>query len=185
MIIKDEKFLRQVSTPVSSLEEGMEIADKLLVEINTIGGFTKALGLSAPQIGILKRVFVAWGGTGESGVEGWNIYVNPELEEVLGDERIFFKEGCLSFPGSTVRTHRSSEISISCLEEGGVHHSYVLYGQDAVVFQHELDHLDGVLFFDRVATSVPQEDNAGKNKVGRNDLCPCGSKKKYKKCCGK
>lgn len=185
MIIKDEKLLRQLSDGVSSYEEGMKISVELLKEIEKVGGSVKALGLSAPQIGIFKRVIVCWGSTGESNVEGWNVYINPVLEEVSSDERMFYEEGCLSFPYATVRTNRNSEILVSYIEEDGERHKCVLTDRDAIVFQHELDHLDGTLMFDRVAKSVPQEANVGKNKVGRNEPCPCGSGKKYKKCCGK
>ena len=191
MILKDEKLLRRLSDPITVFEEGKTVADTLLKELLLVGGHTKALGLSAPQIGILKRVFITWGSIGETGVEGWNTYINPILEEVVGDKRIFFVEGCLSFPGSTVRTNRASEIVVSFLEEDGERHEHVLTDIDAIVFQHELDHLNGILMFDRVAKSVPQEANMGKNKIERNDPCPCGKTDKsgrpmkYKKCCGK
>ena len=185
MILRDEKLLRKLSEGVSTFEEGKWIGEELIKEVQRIGGFAKALGLSAPQFGIFKRVFVAWGSTGKSHTEGWNVYINPVLEEISSDKCLFFEEGCLSFPGSSVRTNRNSEILISCIEEDGERHKYVLEGRDAIVFQHELDHLDGILMFDRVAKSVPQTANIGKNKIGRNDLCPCGSGKKYKKCCGR
>jgi len=184
MIVKDETVLRQKSEPVVDYAEGFEIVNKLIAELGP-NAHMNALGLAAPQIGIQKRVFIAWGSTGKSKEEGWNFYVNPILEEVSTENRLFFKEGCLSFPGATVRTHRNDEIVVSTLEEDGERHRYVLLGQDAIVFAHELDHLNGILFFDRVANSVPQEDNVGKDKIGRNDVCPCGSKLKYKKCCGK
>lgn len=182
MILKDEKLLRATSDAVESYEEGKRIADELIAEVTKIGGFERALGLSAPQIGIFKRVFIAWGSTGESNTEGWNVYINPTLEETIGDDRLFFEEGCLSFPGVTVNTNRNSQIGISTLEEDGTRQRYVLLDRDAIVFQHELDHLDGVLFFDRVAKSVPQP---AQKKVGRNELCPCGSGLKFKRCHGR
>ncbi len=185
MIVKDEKLLRQQSDAVESYEEGMKIADQLLKEVQLVGGHVKALGLAAPQIGIFKRVFITWGSTGESKTEGWNVYINPVLEELCGDEKMFYQEGCLSFPYATVRTRRHKQIIVSNVEEDGKRHRYCLYEQESIVFQHELDHLDGVLMFDRVANSVPADANSGKDKIGRNEQCPCGSGKKYKKCCGR
>jgi len=185
MILKDEKLLRQLSEAVTTFDEGLEIANELIKELLLIGGHTKALGLSAPQIGTFKRVFIAWGSTGITHEEGWNVYINPVLEENASDARMFYEEGCLSFPGSTVRTNRNSEIIVSTLESDGERHRYVLYGEDAIIFQHERDHCNGLLMFDRVAKSVPQEANTGKDKIGRNDPCPCGSNLKYKRCCGK
>ena len=184
MIIKDEKLLRTPSEAVVDYAEGERIGEELIKEIMKIGGHAKALGLAAPQIGIFKRVFVAWGSTGESRSMGWNVYINPTLEEVVSDKRMFYKEGCLSFPHATVRTNRNSEILVSTVEEDNERHRFVIYGDDAIVFQHELDHLDGILMFDRVAKSVPSESNVGKDKIGRNDPCPCSSGRKYKKCCG-
>jgi peptide deformylase len=184
-ILTDEKLLRTPSEAVKDYAEGKWIGEELIKEVMKIGGSTKALGLSAPQIGIFKRVFITWGSTGESRTEGWNVYINPTFEEPCSDERMFYEEGCLSFPYASVRTNRNSQILVSTVEEDGERHKYVLYGDDAIVFQHELDHLDGILMFDRVAKSVPQSANTGKNKIERNEPCPCGSGKKYKKCCGR
>lgn len=184
IIVNDEKLLRQKSEEVKDYAEGKEIADKLIEEVEKIGGHKKALGLSAPQIGIFKRVFIAWGNTGVSGKVGWNIYINPVLEDTVSALRMFYEEGCLSFPYATVRTHRNSELVVSNLEEDETRHRYALTGLESIVFQHELDHLDGILMFDRIAKSVPASANGGSDKIGRNDPCPCGSGKKYKKCCG-
>lgn len=186
IIIGMETLLRTKSEAVKDYAEGKLVAEELIKEVEKIGGHTKALGLSAPQIGVFKRVFIAWGNiNGQSATPGWNIFVNPTLDEFASDKRMFYEEGCLSFPYAHVRTNRNEEVIISRLEEDGKRRRYVLHGEEAIVFQHEFDHLDGILMFDRVANSVPQSANVGKNKIGRNDICPCGSGKKYKKCCGK
>jgi peptide deformylase len=178
MIVRDEKFLTQVSAPVSSLEEGIEIAEKLLAEVKL---HKDAIGLSAIQIGIPKRVFVQFmKPVGLNEPLEWKVWINPEIEK-FSEERMFYTEGCLSFPGISVRTNRPKQITVTDIRR----ERFVLYETDAIVFQHEFDHVDGILFFERRAKSVPQSDNVGKEKVGRNDLCPCGSGKKYKRCCGK
>lgn len=184
MIIRDEKKLKMKSVGCIDYASGKVIADQLLAEIEKVGGSKKALGLSAPQIDIRQRVFVAYGSTGGAGVKGWNIYVNPSIVE-SSEARMFYKEGCLSFPGIDVLTNRPKEITVSYLGEDGETHQSVLTDEDAIVFQHEEDHLSGILMFDRISKSVPQEANIGKDKIGRNEKCPCGSGIKYKRCCGK
>ena len=179
VIVTDAKLLRTKSEAVKDYAEGKWVGEELIKVVEQIGGHTKALGLSAPQIGIFKRVFIAWGNVnGESGVQGWNVFVNPAIEEFASDKHMFYEEGCLSFPYAHVRTNRNEEIISSRLEEDGKRHRWVNHGEEAIVFQHELDHLDGILMFDRVANSVPQEANVGKNKIGRNDICPCGRDRK-------
>lgn len=178
MVIQDEKKLRQISLPCNSFEEGMEIADKLKEEVI----HHSAYGLSAIQIGIPKRVFIMRTNKDED----WTVIINPTLESQESDQdRMFYEEGCLSFPGIKVVTHRPSNIVVINTIKDGKTEKYALSDLDAIVFQHELDHLNGKLMFDRRALSVPQSHNLGKDKINRNDICPCGSKKKYKKCCGK
>lgn len=175
-IVTDEKVLRQKSEPVATIEEGEEIAQRL---IKLASKSPNVAGLSAIQIGIPKRVFIMLHENKDKH-RSWSTWINPEITETE-EEKMFFVEGCLSFPGVTVRTHRPKQIMVKDMREK----SYAMYDYDSIVFQHENDHLDGVLFFDRKAKSVPPEANSGKNKVGRNEPCPCGSKLKYKKCCGK
>lgn len=177
MIVQNENKLRQISLPCDSIEEGLEIAKKLKAEVVKHSAF----GLSAIQIGIPKRVFIMR----TKKESEWGVIINPNIikEE---EDRMFYEEGCLSFPGISVVTHRPSNIVVTYLANGVEQMTTVaLSDLDAIVFQHEFDHLNGKLMFDRRAKSVPQSHNIGKDKIGRNDECPCGSKKKYKKCCGK
>jgi len=172
MIVTDEKILRQKSTDIESLEEAKEVADKLLKEFTSLKK-DSAVGLSAIQIGIPKRMFITKLDDGNI-----KIWKNPKLVW-FSEEVVHPVEGCLSFPGISIRTSRSEYITVDNEDEDGVH-EYVLEGMESIVFQHELDHLNGVLMFDRVAKLEP----AKSDKVGRNEPCPCGSGKKYKKCHG-
>jgi peptide deformylase len=172
MIVTDHKTLRQKSEPVS-ISEAQTIYEQLLAEVQD----HKALGLSAIQIGIPKRVFICWH-QNDKGVGAWYCYVNPRI---ISQEPTIEHgtEGCLSFPGFELRVPRFTQITIASESLTPDYDTFVLYGLDAVVFQHELDHLDGVLFFDRgIITTNPLG-------TGRNEPCFCGSGKKHKKCCGR
>jgi peptide deformylase len=161
--------LRLLSLPVQNLDPDYlgTIKDKLIqaMRLSRAG-----VGMSAPQIGVQERALVINHGQGPV------LYVNPVLTEPV-DEMVSIKEGCLSFPGVTVLTKRHAQVTITDALNGVA----VLYGVDAVVAQHEVDHLDGILFFDRgriVASSFE-----------RNAPCFCGKHEngkpvKFKNCHG-
>ena len=110
------------------------------------------VGIAAPQIGISKRVVLVqidknvYSRVPESGL----LYViNPEIE-VLNDNPQGYWEGCLSVPGLRGFVERPRRIKVDFLDERGEEHSLVLKGFMATVFQHEIDHLDGILYIDRI-----------------------------------
>ena len=90
---------------------------------------------------------------------------------------MFRDEGCLSFPGRVENTTRFQEIYVT--NNLVYPHNFIATGLTSVVCQHEIDHLTGTLFMDRAAILPAIK----KNKIGPNDLCNCGSNKKYKRCC--
>lgn len=100
-------------------------------------------GLSAPQVGELKRIIVI--GFEESP----EVFINPEIlseskeTEVIG-------EGCLSFPSLYLNIKRAKEIEIKALDTNGTEIRIKAKGLIAGVLQHEIDHLDGILFIDHV-----------------------------------
>ena len=106
----------------------------------------QAHGLAAIQIGVPLRVFCL--NTSETGIQ---FFVNPEVEEEACPPKIKFKEGCLSFPGVEEFVERREDISVTALDESGEEFTMDFYGLESVAIQHEVDHLDGVLFIDRVS----------------------------------
>jgi peptide deformylase len=131
----------------------------------------QGIGLALPQIGIAKKMAIV-----RINDEYKADLVNCRIEKAY-DQAIFRSEGCLSFPGKIEDTMRAQEI---CVVNNLIYpHSFIATGLMAVVIQHELDHLDGVLMFDR---AIPKP---AKIKMRPNDPCHCGSGKKYKKCCNK
>ncbi|MCC5423208.1 peptide deformylase [Clostridium botulinum] len=102
----------------------------------------EGVGLAAPQVGILKRVVVIDVG------EGLIKLINPEIIETEGNQKDV--EGCLSVPGEQGEVERPYKVKVKALNEKG--EEIVLEGEDllARAFCHEIDHLDGVLFVDKV-----------------------------------
>lgn len=113
---------------------------RLAIERSALEG-RPALGLAAPQIGVMRRVFV---------VAGWpEPFVNPVVDRV-GPETEVAEEGCLSLPADLlVRVERPKRVWLSAQDSQGRVRRFKLRGRDARCALHELDHLDGVLVTDR------------------------------------
>lgn len=180
MIVTDINVLRQKSELVGEKEDISKILEDMREELlNSKTG----IGLAAIQIGILKRIFCIKVPAYDSnhnlikGKYDIQFFVNPEILEQY-DSIVCRNEGCLSLPGQYVDTNRFRYVEMKYRgREPGV----VFKDLMAQVVEHECDHLDGILIFDRKFVSKPI---VKADKVGRNDPCPCGSGKKYKKCCG-
>ena len=115
---------------------------------------TRGVGLAAPQVGAAVRVFVSdteWvrQEEGEPAKRDLKIFLNPEiLWESAEDSPL--KEGCLSVPGVEAEVYRADSIRLRWLDEEGRVREQVFEGLAARCAQHEIDHLDGVLFVDRL-----------------------------------
>lgn len=105
------------------------------------------VGLAAPQVGVALRVFVADPSSGRSASD-LVVLVNPEIVEQEGAQRE--EEGCLSLPGFTARIARPAQVVLTGVDREGTPVHLEGEGLQARVFQHELDHLDGSLFVDRL-----------------------------------
>ena len=112
----------------------------------------KGVGLAAPQVGVSKRVIVIDDKVTEEGERGPHpLYmVNPEIIE-KSEEMILFNEGCLSVPGQSAEVERHFRVKVKYLDYNGK--EQVLEAEDylAVIIQHETDHLDGILYIDRIS----------------------------------
>lgn len=102
----------------------------------------RGVGLAAPQVGVMRRMFVAE-------PEPGRVYymINPEIYFEEGSEEEY--EGCLSVPGLIGIVERPQKIKIRALDRDGVEQDYEFEGFDARVMCHESDHLDGVLYTDK------------------------------------
>ncbi|SRR6056297_3301932 len=111
------------------------------------------VGITAPQVGELKRVVVV-DVTGHPAVKkssGPLILINPRI--IRGSGRAVTREGCLSVPDFTGNVRRAGKITVEYIDISGKEKQLNSRGFEAVVIQHEIDHLDGVLFIDRIRNS--------------------------------
>ena len=109
------------------------------------------VGLAAPQVHESLRVFVAMLDPDGRGEGDAVTFINPEIM-VVGDQTVEGWEGCLSIPEIRGRVPRAQHIKVSALDRTGKRFELELKDFPARVIQHETDHLDGVLFLDRMAT---------------------------------
>ncbi|RUM28142.1 MAG: peptide deformylase [Aquifex sp.] len=108
----------------------------------------EGVGLAANQIGVPLSVMVMDTSPKEDAPPIKLVLINPEIKE--GEGKIKYKEGCLSFPGLSVEVERYQKVKINALNEHGEPVELTLEGFPAIVFQHELDHLKGITFLDRL-----------------------------------
>ena len=141
--------LRRKSDPVAGLNGRVR---RLILDLkDTLQASSDGIGLAAPQINSHQRVVVVHLGdaSDESDAPGAPIaLINPKIIEA-SDERTDF-DGCLSFPGLYGETSRPHRLRVTGLDEDGKLFDRIYEGFDAVVVHHEIDHLDGVLFIDRI-----------------------------------
>jgi peptide deformylase len=106
------------------------------------------IGLAAPQVGVLRRVFVI-DISGSEEPNDLQVFINPEIQEKSGD--LVWEEGCLSFPGLFEKINRSAHIKARATDING--QTFEIEADDllAVAIQHELDHVNGIVFLDHVS----------------------------------
>ncbi|XP_010453595.1 PREDICTED: peptide deformylase 1B, chloroplastic/mitochondrial-like [Camelina sativa] len=113
---------------------------------------TDGIGLSAPQVGLNVQLMV-FNPAGEPGEGEEIVLVNPKINK-FSDKLVPFDEGCLSFPGIYAEVVRPQSVKIDARDITGARFSISLSRLPARIFQHEYDHLEGVLFFDRMTDQV-------------------------------
>jgi peptide deformylase len=146
-------LLRREATVVPDAEIGSDtlqaLVDDLVETMRAAGG----AGLAAPQIGVSLRVFVVEVRDNPRYPYKPNmplrVLVNPEVRP-LSDSEFEVIEGCLSIPDLRGRLRRRAEVEVSYTTTAGERVTEVVRGLSAGTFQHEQDHLDGILFVDRV-----------------------------------
>ncbi len=141
------EILRSKSRKVQKVTPKLAaFAQRMLEKMREANG----VGLAAPQVGVLQRFFVAELPEDEENNQPRETYIlfNPEIVKNSGEQVGY--EGCLSIPGYIGEVARAETISVKGLDEGGRPVRYKLEGYMARVFQHEIDHLDGVLYTDKL-----------------------------------
>ncbi|MDA7425126.1 peptide deformylase [Thalassococcus lentus] len=136
--------LSQVCEPVAQASDVADLVEDLFETMYDAPG----RGIAAPQVGVMKRVFVMDAGW-KTGDRTPRVCINPVIESA-SETKVPSSEGCLSFPGITVAPQRHERIVLQYTDLDGVRQSAELDGFEAICAQHELDHLDGLMHFDRL-----------------------------------
>ncbi len=115
--------------------------------------FAKGVGLAAPQIGLSIRLFIVdsipYYESADSNKGIKKVFINPEIMEEYG-QLWPFEEGCLSIPKINAEVERYSHLKIKYLDEEFKEHVEVFDEMNARIIQHEFDHIDGILFIDKI-----------------------------------
>ena len=138
--------LRRVCSPVENFDNKLKILSDDMIETMYAA---PGIGLAAPQIGILKRLLVMDCGSDKSS-RSPKVLVNPKIIWHSEEERSH-EEGCLSIPGHNAEVVRPSEVHVSYLDIEGQKQEMQATGLLAACVQHEIDHLNGVLFLDHLS----------------------------------
>lgn len=119
--------------------------------VTTMRHLPHCVGLAAPQVGSDLRIAVmdATRHPKAKIASGLIVLINPEIDAREGS--VIQREGCLSLPDLTANVHRASRVGVKTFDGSGALREFWLEGFEAIVAQHEVDHLDGKLFLDRVA----------------------------------
>ena len=145
-----DPFLKTKAAPVETVDKSVKTLIAGMIETMY---HARGIGLAAVQVGVDKRVIVL--DVPDENVEerqkGKNLValVNPEITRAEGETK--YEEGCLSVPGITADVVRASEVTVKALDREGRPFTIDATGLFAIALQHEIDHLDGVLFIDRLS----------------------------------
>jgi len=134
-----DDVLRKKCRPVETIDERIiTLLDDMAETMYEANG----VGLAAPQVGVLKRIAVIDVGSGLIEL------INPEIIETSGSECA--DEGCLSYPGKYGKVERPTKVTVRATDRNGEEYQITGDGLLARAFCHEIDHLDGIVFVDKV-----------------------------------
>ncbi|KAJ4960801.1 hypothetical protein NE237_020711 [Protea cynaroides] len=179
-----DPILRARNKLIGTFDENLK---KLVDEMFDVMYKTDGIGLSAPQVGLNVRLMV-FNPVGERGEGEEIVLINPRVSK-YSKKMVLFNEGCLSFPGIYADVERPESVKVDARNIAGARFSVNLSGLPARVFQHEFDHLQGSLFFDRMTEEVLEnicadlralekkyEDTTGFPSPEKIDTCKAQSK---------
>lgn len=147
---EDEAVLRSTSRPVNGgMLRGETYATLRRRMLATVRNpENEGVGIAAPQVGVLRRIIAVQ--RFDKAGEPFEFFLNPEIIGVSGEKQAG-REGCLSVPDRYGDVERWQQIRVRYIDEDGEPREEEIAGFTAVIFQHELDHLDGILYVDRLA----------------------------------
>lgn len=152
ILVYPDPILKRVATAVA--EEDATVVDLVRDLVDTMQAAGHSVGVAAPQIGDLRRVVVVDVSFSKLGRQQHNHglleMINPRILERSGNRT--FREGCMSVPEYTGNVNRAERIVVAFTDRQGRQRVIESSGFEAVAIQHEIDHLDGLLFLDRVSS---------------------------------
>jgi peptide deformylase len=148
-----DPILRTISTPVEAIDADLQtLIDDMFETMYAAPG----IGLAAVQVGVPKRLLVMDLQEPESDAEDAppvrnpRVFINPQILEG-SEEQSVYSEGCLSVPEQYAEVERPAVVRVSWMDRDGRIHEEQLDGLLATCIQHEMDHLDGILFIDHLS----------------------------------
>lgn len=154
--------LRKVAAPVTEFTADLH---KLIDSMTETMYHAHAVGLAATQVDIQQRIFVA-----DVSNEGNNplYFINPEIIHKEGSQE--WEEGCLSFPGVYLKMKRAKIVEVAFVDKEGKPQQLRAEGHLAVCIQHELDHLNGITFYDHLPYHKKEKVRKQLEKIRRESL---------------
>jgi peptide deformylase len=162
IILANDPLLREKSKKVKDFGEALQVLiDDMIETMHDANG----LGLAAPQVGVLEQVIVIQLPETEEDPQGGELFAlcNPQIVKADGEEE--GEEGCLCLPGFVGDVKRATSVTVRAQDRHGKRVRIQAEDFLARAFQHEIDHLDGILYIDRVESPdkirklVPPEEN--------------------------
>ena len=137
--------LRELSSPIARIDD--EVRD-LIAQMFTVMYRAHGIGLAGPQVGVSRRIIVANLMADPERKELEQVFVNPEISDRSGELRE--EEGCLSLPDMGVVVPRAEKVEVRYRNAEGEAVRRTTQGLESRLFQHEIDHLDGILIMDKM-----------------------------------
>ena len=144
ILLKNDNPILRV--PLSGLSEDLDRGTLTENLVETMRDY-KGIGLSASQCGVMERVFVMYSDIKERKIIAC---YNPQILE-YSEDIVEMDEGCLTYPGLWLKVKRSEGIKVQFEDETGTKQEYQLFGLESRIFQHEMDHMEGTDFTQRVS----------------------------------
>ncbi len=146
IVLYPDPRLRKRNAPVEVFDEALAATAREMFQVMYR---TKGVGLAAPQVGLNVQLLVYNPEGDAEKPEGETVLCNPRIVRRAKDKE-FEEEGCLSFPGVYAQVQRPAAVVVEAQDLQGERFTLELDGWEGRIFQHEFDHLDGILFTDRL-----------------------------------
>jgi peptide deformylase len=152
IVIYPHPALRWKSKPITRIDADLKQTVRAMFDLMYA---TNGIGLAANQVAIPLRLFIMNATGSASETDAQHVFLNPEIVRRKGS--VEAEEGCLSLPGLYGQVRRAENVVINAFDLEGQEFEMELEDLEARVVQHENDHLDGVLFIDRMTETVRRE----------------------------